>query len=232
MATRNICRDCEGPNGRRPIAWKSAGRSGSSAPEWPGDARSLGDRWTRRPAPSRPPFSRAEPGPRTTVRSTEGQNGASAMTQDREHRTRERAHAIWEREGRPHGRHEDHWHQASQEIGDELFGDESTTTSQDRPGALDGGLLPAGGLVAAGGPAAPPSVASGWPVSPPRTRIRSATARTARPGSTRRLDGDRARWRLRSPLAGPRGQDNLPCERAGCWYPGLPFRSPRCRFHL
>ena len=69
------------------------------------------------------------------------------MTQDREHRIRERAHAIWEREGRPHGRHADHWHQASQEIGDE-----GTTTSQNRPGALDGGLLPSGGLVAAGGP--------------------------------------------------------------------------------
>lgn len=74
------------------------------------------------------------------------------MTQDREHRIRERAHAIWERVGRPHGRHEDHWHQASQEIGDELFGDEGATDSQDRLGALDGGLLRAGGLVAAGGP--------------------------------------------------------------------------------
>ena len=74
------------------------------------------------------------------------------MTQDREHRIRERAHAIREHEGRPHGRHEDHWHQASQEIGDELFDDQGATGSQDRPGALDGGLLPAGGLVAAGGP--------------------------------------------------------------------------------
>ena len=74
------------------------------------------------------------------------------MTQDHEHRIRERPQAIWEREERPHGRHADHWQHASQEIGDELFGDEGTTTSQNRPGALDGGLLPSGGLVAAGGP--------------------------------------------------------------------------------
>lgn len=33
----------------------------------------------------------------------------------KEERLRERAYSIWEREGRPHGRHEDHWHQANQE---------------------------------------------------------------------------------------------------------------------
>ena len=31
-------------------------------------------------------------------------------------RIRERAQAIWEREGRPEGRHEDHWGQAEKEI--------------------------------------------------------------------------------------------------------------------
>ncbi|MEZ2128691.1 MULTISPECIES: DUF2934 domain-containing protein [unclassified Sinorhizobium] len=31
-------------------------------------------------------------------------------------RTCGKAHAIWEREGRPNGRHEDHWNEAKREI--------------------------------------------------------------------------------------------------------------------
>jgi hypothetical protein len=38
------------------------------------------------------------------------------MADDRQERIRQRAHAIWEREGRPHGDHERHWHQASADI--------------------------------------------------------------------------------------------------------------------
>jgi hypothetical protein len=34
-------------------------------------------------------------------------------------RVRTRAYAIWEREGRPHGRHHEHWHQAESEIASE-----------------------------------------------------------------------------------------------------------------
>ena len=75
------------------------------------------------------------------------------MTEDREQRIRERAHALWEQEGRPHGRQEEHWRQASQEVGDEMFEQPGAGENQERPGSLDGGLLPAGGLVAAGGPA-------------------------------------------------------------------------------
>jgi hypothetical protein len=33
-----------------------------------------------------------------------------------EQRVRERAHAIWEAEGRPEGRHAEHWQQALSEI--------------------------------------------------------------------------------------------------------------------
>ncbi|WP_218014090.1 DUF2934 domain-containing protein [Rubellimicrobium roseum] len=75
------------------------------------------------------------------------------MTDDREQRIRERAHALWEAEGRPEGRHEHHWRQASQEVGEEMFDPQGASDGQDRPGALDGGLLPEGGLVAGGGPA-------------------------------------------------------------------------------
>jgi Protein of unknown function (DUF2934) len=35
---------------------------------------------------------------------------------DRETRVRERAHQLWEQEGRPHGRDSDHWEQAAREI--------------------------------------------------------------------------------------------------------------------
>jgi hypothetical protein len=38
------------------------------------------------------------------------------MTDDRQHRIRQRAHAIWESHGRPHGNDRDHWDQATREI--------------------------------------------------------------------------------------------------------------------
>jgi hypothetical protein len=38
------------------------------------------------------------------------------MAADRDARIRERAHAIWEREGRQHGQHDRHWAQAVAEI--------------------------------------------------------------------------------------------------------------------
>ncbi|WP_160004220.1 DUF2934 domain-containing protein [Rhizobium sp. 18055] len=46
---------------------------------------------------------------------------------DHENDVRERAHAIWEREGKPEGKHQDHWTQAEHEIshaGDQLEGDD------------------------------------------------------------------------------------------------------------
>lgn len=38
------------------------------------------------------------------------------MDGDREDRTRARAHAIWEREGRPNGSHDAHWREAEREL--------------------------------------------------------------------------------------------------------------------
>ena len=38
------------------------------------------------------------------------------MTDDRQHRIRQRAHAIWESHGRPHGADREHWDQATKEI--------------------------------------------------------------------------------------------------------------------
>lgn len=38
---------------------------------------------------------------------------------DTEKRIRERAHEIWEAEGRPHGRHEEHWRLAREQVAGE-----------------------------------------------------------------------------------------------------------------
>ena len=38
------------------------------------------------------------------------------MTDDRDGKIRQRAYEIWEKSGRPHGQHEDHWRQAMTEF--------------------------------------------------------------------------------------------------------------------
>jgi hypothetical protein len=38
------------------------------------------------------------------------------MSDDREHRIRQRAHEIWEREGRPSGRDREHWERAKRDV--------------------------------------------------------------------------------------------------------------------
>lgn len=41
------------------------------------------------------------------------------MAAERDNKIRQRAHQLWEDEGRPEGRHAEHWDQASSEIGDD-----------------------------------------------------------------------------------------------------------------
>ncbi|WP_210526172.1 DUF2934 domain-containing protein [Rubellimicrobium arenae] len=71
------------------------------------------------------------------------------MTDDREQRIRERAHAIWEQEGRPDMRHEEHWHQARREIGDtsEPHGQSGDATDGEHS-PLEDGILPKEDLMA------------------------------------------------------------------------------------
>jgi hypothetical protein len=38
------------------------------------------------------------------------------LSSDREQRIRNRAYALWEQDGRRHGRHDDHWAQATRDI--------------------------------------------------------------------------------------------------------------------
>jgi hypothetical protein len=47
------------------------------------------------------------------------------MADSRDERIRRRAYEIWDREGRTHGRHDEHWHQAAAEIdAEDRAGDE------------------------------------------------------------------------------------------------------------
>ena len=38
------------------------------------------------------------------------------MNLDKQTLIEQRAYALWQREGRPHGRHEEHWHRATREV--------------------------------------------------------------------------------------------------------------------
>ena len=91
------------------------------------------------------------------------------MAGQKDDRIRERAHAIWEREGRPDGREQDHWEQARREVENEESADRSgagssgvaargseTTGGAGRGASGASGLasgLQQGGASPAGGPA-------------------------------------------------------------------------------
>ncbi len=54
---------------------------------------------------------------------------------DYENTVRQRAHAIWEREGRPHGRDREHWAQAEAEIQAEQSGERKQKANRPAPTA-------------------------------------------------------------------------------------------------
>ena len=58
------------------------------------------------------------------------------MSNDYVERVRERAHQIWIREGRPEGKHREHWLQAEQELAHEGHGDKAQDEAG-RAAALD-----------------------------------------------------------------------------------------------
>ncbi|WP_142849336.1 DUF2934 domain-containing protein [Telmatospirillum sp. J64-1] len=55
------------------------------------------------------------------------------MDQHRELRIRERAYQIWESQGRPEGRHDDHWAQAAAEIDAEQGNERPAVHEYDEP---------------------------------------------------------------------------------------------------
>jgi hypothetical protein len=59
-----------------------------------------------------------------------------------EERIRRRAHELWEKEGRPEGRHEQHWDQARREIEQEES-DAPQPSSSHESDAETGGIKPA-----------------------------------------------------------------------------------------
>ena len=77
------------------------------------------------------------------------------MRSDREERIKERAYAIWLAEGRVHGKHQDHWHQAEREIAAEETGSEPAGAAAARRPSRARAATPAGagGTAAAKGPA-------------------------------------------------------------------------------
>jgi hypothetical protein len=92
--------------------------------------------------------------------STSGE-GAETVTDDRIERIRERAHQIWENEGKPEGRDAEHWEQAKREIDSEgsdgenggaEAGDGEAVTAAGGQGVASG--LQSGGSVPSGGPGA------------------------------------------------------------------------------
>ena len=79
----------------------------------------------------------------------------------REQKIRERAHALWEQEGRPEGREHHHWQLATREIDGqtgEPTGDAGSASNRPQAtptssGGLSSGLQP-GGTIPGGGPGA------------------------------------------------------------------------------
>lgn len=55
------------------------------------------------------------------------------MSDGREDRIRERAHELWQREGSPEGREQDHWQQAEREIDAETTGEGETAGEPAQP---------------------------------------------------------------------------------------------------
>jgi Protein of unknown function (DUF2934) len=60
------------------------------------------------------------------------------MAQDREQRVRARAYEIWEREGRPRGRDQDHWYQAERELAAEASDETEPPAPVSEPDPLAG----------------------------------------------------------------------------------------------
>ncbi len=60
------------------------------------------------------------------------------MDQNKDDEIRTRAYRVWEDEGRPEGRHDDHWQQAQQEGADTshpgMLGDGTEEQNLDQPG--------------------------------------------------------------------------------------------------
>ena len=67
------------------------------------------------------------------------------VTKEQEERIRRRAYELWEQEGRPESRHQEHWSKAMAELGEALEGPEGAELHRRRllfPSYTDGGPVP------------------------------------------------------------------------------------------
>ena len=101
------------------------------------------------------------------------------MTPDREERIRQRAHELWERDGRPHGRHDDHWQQAREEIEAEALQMDSMKGVSADPAQDSPAPKRRGRPVKSDAPEIAADVA---PSAPKRRSPRKATDLTTQPG--------------------------------------------------
>jgi Protein of unknown function (DUF2934) len=68
------------------------------------------------------------------------------MSDERVERIKQRAHELWEQEGRPEGRHSEHWEQATREIEAEEAGGQQGGAAGGGPSDLTGAGDPQSGL--------------------------------------------------------------------------------------
>lgn len=114
------------------------------------------------------------------------------MTQKAEHgraeRVQRRAHDIWEREGRPHGRHDEHWAQAEAEVDDEIRAERQASETE-----------------------------SGPPDASPKRRVKTAKPESAKPkaGAGAKGGGTRAAAENLSAVAAGRGEQTGTTKTGG-----------------
>lgn len=87
------------------------------------------------------------------------------MNDDRDEQIRQRAYKIWQDEGEPHGREQDHWAQAEQEIG----GGISVTGEPEDPDAGESGPAASDASTADTVPPAAAPVGGGAKAKPGKT---------------------------------------------------------------
>lgn len=73
------------------------------------------------------------------------------MTPDREEKIRQRAYELWEAEGRPDGKQQEHWERAAREIEAEEAGESASKGSDSDSSGLPGDLQ-AGGTMPGSSP--------------------------------------------------------------------------------
>ena len=83
------------------------------------------------------------------------------MSDDRQHRIRQRAHAIWESHGHPHGSDREHWEQATREI------DAEDAAAKKKPAGASTATKP---KAVAAPKAAPKATAAKKPVAKPKAK--------------------------------------------------------------